>query len=336
MKSVSKYQQPRLGRSIWQITNSLIPYIGLWVLAYFSLQVSYFLTLAIAIPAAGFLIRIFIIFHDCVHGSFFKSSKANDLLGHLTGFITYTPYYQWRRSHRIHHDTAGDLDNRGNGDVWTMTTEEYLTASHWLRFWYRFYRNPLTMFVLGPLYVVLIGNRIPRWKFGWKEHTSIHATNLVVAGMVILGIYTIGWKNILLIQLPINIIGFAVGFWLFYVQHQFEGVYWEKQPEWDFVASAMQGSSYYKLPLVLQWFTGRIGFHHIHHLCPRIPNYNLAKCYKESLLFQNVQPITLKSSFKSLSYRLWDKESNRLIGFRDFRRLKKERGLVRSRVTKTD
>jgi len=327
-QTLAKYHSPRLGKSLWQIVNSVVPYLVLWTLAYFSLEVSYLLTLVLAIPTAGFLVRIFIIFHDCVHGSFFKSHKANDLLGIITGILTYTPYYQWKKNHSIHHDTAGDLDLRGVGDVWTMTVDEYLTSSPWKRLGYRLYRNPLVMFVLGPVYMVLIGNRLPRKKMDRKELFSIHLTNLALVGLLILAGQTIGLKDFLLVLLPVNVIGFGAGFWLFYVQHQFEGVYWEKHQEWDYVSSALKGSSFYKLPKILQWFTGRIGYHHIHHLCPRIPNYYLAKCYGESPLFQEVPPITLFSSLRSLTFRLWDQQSNRLVGFGHIRNVRKAKALV--------
>lgn len=323
LEVLAKYHSPRLGRSIWQIVNSVVPYLALWVLAYFSLKISYLLTILLAIPTAGFLIRIFIIFHDCVHDSFFKSRRANDIVGIITGIITYTPYYQWKKNHRIHHDSAGDLDRRGVGDVWTMTSAEYLASSRWKRLGYRLYRNPLVMFLLGPIYVVLIGNRLPNKGMGRQELFSIHMTNLALVSLLILVSQTIGLKVFLLILLPVNAVGFAAGFWLFYVQHQFEGVYWEEHEEWDFIDSALKGSSFYKLPKILQWFTGRIGFHHIHHLCPRIPNYYLAKCYDEHPLLQEIEPITLFSSFKSLSFRLWDLESNQLVGFSHLRKLRK-------------
>lgn len=325
---LAKYHNPGLGRSIWQLANSIIPYLAILVLAYFSLRVSYFLTLALAIPAAGFLIRIFIIFHDCVHGSFFKSHKANDWVGTITGMITYTPYHPWKRNHILHHDTAGDLDRRGAGDVWTMTVDEYLTSSFWKRLAYRLYRNPIVMFFLGPIYVILIGNRLPGKARDRAELMSIHWTNLAMLAMVAAAVFTIGLKAFLLVQAPIIIMGFAAGFWLFYVQHQFEGVYWEDHEEWDFVASSMKGSSFYKLPKVLEWFTGRIGYHHIHHLCPRIPNYHLVKCYKDSPLFQEVKPVTLIASFRSVSYRFWDEENQRLVGYRDLRKIRKEKALA--------
>jgi acyl-lipid omega-6 desaturase (Delta-12 desaturase) len=328
LEVLARYHSPRLGKSIWQIVNSIVPYLALWVLAYFSLKVSYLLTLALAIPMAGFLIRIFIIFHDCVHDSFFKSHSANDTLGIVTGILTYTPYYQWKKSHKIHHDTAGDLDQRGVGDVWTMTSAEYLASSPGKRLAYRLYRNPLVMFILGPIYVVLIGNRLPKKGMDRKELISIHLTNLALAGLLILISQTIGLKDFLLILLPVNVVGFAAGFWLFYVQHQFEGVYWEEHQEWDFISSAMKGSSFYKLPKILQWFTGRIGYHHIHHLCPRIPNYYLAKCYSEHPMFQEIEPITLTASFKSLSFRLWDQETNRLVGFSHLRKLRKSKAVA--------
>jgi len=328
LEVLARYHSPSLGKSIWQIVNSIVPYLALWVLAYFSLKVSYWLTLVLAIPMAGFLIRIFIIFHDCVHDSFFKSRLANDTLGIVTGILTYTPYYQWKKNHKIHHDSAGDLGRRGVGDIWTLTSAEYLAFPPWKRLAYRLYRNPLVMFVLGPLYVVLISNRLAGRAAGRKERFSIYLTNLALLGLLVGVGVSIGFKSFLLVQLPVYLIGFAAGFWLFYVQHQFEGVYWEEHQEWDFISSAMKGSSFYKLPKILRWFTGRIGYHHIHHLCPRIPNYYLAKCYSEHPMFQEIKPITLTASFKSLSFRLWDQESNRLVGFSHLRKLRKSKAVA--------
>lgn len=314
-KIVSKYQEPDLGRSLFQIANTLIPYVVLWTLMSLSLRVSYWLTLFLAIPAAGFMVRAFIIFHDCGHGSFFKSQKANDLVGIITGIITFTPYYHWRRDHAKHHATAGDLDRRGVGDVKTVTVQEYLAMPWWKRLGYRLMRWPPLMLTIGALFVFLVAHRFWHLDAGKRERNSVIWTNLALVGIVVLMSLTVGFKAYVMVQLPILAVGFAAGVWLFYVQHNFEGVYWARHEEWDFVRTALEGSSYYKLPRLLKWFTGNIGFHHIHHLSPRIPNYRLQKCQEENQIFQAVKPITLISSLKSLGYRLWDEENRRLVGF---------------------
>jgi len=316
---VAKYRHPQLKSSIWQVVNSMLPYFVLGYMMYLSLEISYWLTLLLAVPTAGFLIRIFIIFHDCGHGSLFKSKKVNDILGSITGLLTFTPYFQWRKNHAIHHASAGDLDQRGTGDVWTLTVKEYAILPVWKKIGYRIYRNPLAMFFLGPLFGLLISQRFVKSDSRKKERYSVYGTNLGIAGILLLMHFTIGIKTYVMIQLPVVMIGFMVGFWLFYVQHQFEGVYWERHEKWDYLTEALEGSSFYKLPRVLQWFTGNIGFHHIHHLNPRIPNYNLEKCYQENSLFQSVKPITLRSSLKSLRFRLWDEEARQMVGYKSLK-----------------
>ncbi|UCH10030.1 MAG: fatty acid desaturase [Fidelibacterota bacterium] len=315
---VARYQQPEPWRSWEQVMNSILPYILLWYLMYHSLEISYMLTLVLALPAAGFLVRIFIIFHDCCHGSFFASRRANAVLGFVTGVLTFTPYHFWRHEHAVHHATAGNLDRRGRGDVWTMTAKEYQGASRWERIKYRVYRNPLVMFTLGALYTFLISNRYvgrSARQVGRRERRSVMWTNLAIGGIIVVMSVTIGLKEYVLIQLPIILFGGAAGVWLFYVQHQFEGVYWERAENWDYASVGLKGSSFYKLPKVLQWFTGNIGFHHIHHLSPKIPNYRLEQCHRENALFQSVKPLTLTGSLKSLRLRLWDEEHQKLVGF---------------------
>ncbi len=311
---VAKYQTPDMRASMWQLVSSLVAYAGLFVLMYFSLQVSYLLTLLLAIPAAGFMVRIFIIFHDCGHQSFFASRKLNDLVGAITGVITFTPYYRWRHAHAIHHATAGDLDRRETGDIWTMTVAEYQAASKAKRISYRIYRNPVVIFTVGAWLSFLIFQRIPISEKTKRERMSILWTDLALLMVFVVAALTIGLVPFLLVLLPVMMIGTSAGIWLFYVQHQFDGVYWERHPEWDYVDAALKGSSFYKLPRVLQWFSGNIGFHHIHHLSPRIPNYKLEKAYNENELF-HVQPITLRSGLQSLKFRLWDEEHHRLVGF---------------------
>jgi len=312
---VTKYEAPSLPRSLWQITNTLVPYFGLLCLMYLALDVSYWITLALAIPAAGFLIRNFIIFHDCGHGSFFKSRKANRILGFFTALLTFMPSSYWSHQHAKHHATAGDLDHRGDGDVWTLTVQEYLALSRWKRLWYRLYRNPFFLFGVGPLYIFFVHYRYWRPSDSSRSRWSTVRTNVALAGIIVAATLTIGIKAYLMIQLPIMIVAGSAGVWLFYVQHQFENTYWERHENWSYVRQALEGSSFYKLPRVLQWFTGNIGYHHVHHLSPRIPNYNLQKCHESHPMFRSVRQITLLSSLKSLGHRLWDEDGKRLVGF---------------------
>jgi acyl-lipid omega-6 desaturase (Delta-12 desaturase) len=321
---IAKYQEPDALRSWWQVVNSLGPYIILWVLMVFSLKVSYWLTLSLAIPTAGFMVRIFIIFHDCGHGSFFKSKRLNDTMGIITGIITFTPYYAWRRNHAVHHATVGNLDKRGTGDVMTLTVEEYLALPLWRKIAYRVMRNPLILLTIGSLGVFLIGHRFIEKDARKRERLSVYWTNLTLLAITILFSLTIGFKAFVLIQLPILALGTSAGVWLFYIQHQFEGVYWERNDRWDFLEAALQGSSFYKLPKVLQWFTGNIGFHHIHHVSPRIPNYYLESCHNDVPLFQQVKPLTLWSSMRSLFVRLWDEEKRKLVNFTEIRKLPRQ------------
>jgi len=285
---VARYQRPAAWRGVWQIVNSLVPYATLWYLMYLSLSVSFWLTVPLALLAGGFAIRLFIIFHDCGHGSFFKSRAANQVVGSVLGVLCFTPFHRWRWEHSVHHASAGDLDRRGTGDVWTMTVREYLEASRWRRYAYRFVRNPLILFVVAPLVLFVVVERFPTGKEGKRERLSVYGTNAALALMAAGMIWLVGWKAYLLFQLVAITVAGSAGVWLFYVQHQFEDVYWERGQEWDYEKAALEGSSYYKLPKVLQWFTGNIGFHHIHHLSPRIPNYHLAKCHRSEPLFQQV------------------------------------------------
>jgi len=321
---VARYQCPSVSRALVQMLNTLVPYAGLWDLMYLCLSVSYWLVLPLAILAGGFLVRTFIIFHDCGHGSFFKSRTANHVLGAITGVLTLTPYYHWRWEHAVHHSSSGDLDRRGTGDIWTLTVQEYLEASRWKRFAYRLARNPIVLFVLAPLFLFLVWQRFPNPKAGLRERLSVYWTNFALALVAIGMIWLFGWKAYLLIQLTVIMVAGSAGVWLFYVQHQFEGVYWERGDNWDYTTAALKGSSFYKLPRILQWFSGNIGFHHIHHLSPRIPNYHLEKCHKAEPLFQTVKPVTLFSSFKSFTFRLWDEQRRTLVGYSHLRRMRKQ------------
>jgi acyl-lipid omega-6 desaturase (Delta-12 desaturase) len=320
---VRKYQKPSTWRALWQMIDTLVPIGGLWYLMYLCLPVSWWLVVPLAILMGALLVRVFIIFHDCGHGSFFKSPAANDTVGFLAGILTFTPYYHWRWEHAIHHSAAGDLDRRGTGDVWTLTVQEYLESSRWKRFAYRLARNPFVLFVLAPLYLFMIRQRFPSSKSNLRERHSVYAMNAALLGMAAGMSYVFGIVPYLLIQLIAVMVAGGAGVWLFYVQHQFEGVYWERGEDWSFVAAALRGSSFYKLPRVLQWFSGNIGFHHIHHLSPRIPNYNLEKCHRADPLFQRVKPITFFSSFKSLAFRLWDEQGRRLVGFGHLKSLRR-------------
>ena len=306
---VARYAQPDLWRSIWQMVNTLIPYCTLFYLSMRSLEVSFWLTLPLSILTAGFMVRTFIIFHDCGHGSFFKSQTANTWLGRITGLLTFTPYYRWKHDHAVHHATAGDLDRRGKGDVYTMTVKEYLAAPWWKRFGYRVMRHPIFMFIFGSVIVFVAAQRIPPRR-GKREIASVWWTNLTLAILITTMSLTFGWKAYMLVQLLVILFGASVGIWLFYVQHNFEGVYWARREHWDYFKASMQGSSFYKLPAVLNWFTGNIGYHHIHHLGAKIPNYNLPKAFRENPIF-HVEPLTLWSSFKSLTLRLYDEKTPR-------------------------
>ena len=322
---VEQYQKPSAWRALWQIVNTFGPYLLLWYLMYLSLAVSYWITLPLAILMGAFLVRSFIIFHDCGHGSFFDSRAANDFVGFIAGMQTFTPYYHWRWEHAIHHATSGHLDKRGTGDLWTLTVQEYLEASRAKRFAYRLARNPIVLFVIAPVFVLLVKQRFPSATASKRERESVQWMNLAILGMAV-GLSAIfGIKAYVLIQLTAMAVAGSAGFWLFYVQHQFEGVYWERGKQWDYTAAALQGSSFYKLPKVLQWFSGSIGFHHIHHLSPRIPNYHLEKCHNAEPLFQTVKPVTLFSSFKSFTFRLWDEPHKKLVGYRHLRNHRRER-----------
>jgi omega-6 fatty acid desaturase (delta-12 desaturase) len=311
---VSRYAHPETWRSVWQVANSVVPFFVLWYAMYRSLEIGYWLTLFLAVPTAGFMVRCFIIFHDCCHGSFFRSIKVNDKLGLVLGVLVLTPFYQWKHSHAIHHATAGDLDRRGVGDVYTMTVEEYLAAPWWKKIGYRIMRNPFIMFTAGSLIVFTLTHRFWEKDAGKRERSSVIWTNIAIAAVVGWIVIEIGWAAFLLVELPILLVACGSGVWLFYVQHNFDPTYWERHPEWEFFNAGMDGSSFYKLPKLLQWFSGNIGFHHIHHLSPRIPNYKLEECHNENPMLQ-IQPLTVRDSLKSLFFRLWDEKEKMLVGW---------------------
>jgi omega-6 fatty acid desaturase (delta-12 desaturase) len=316
VKIVSKYNHPNPLKSWLQFSINLFLYSVTWFLMFESLSLSYWITLGFSIPAAGMLVRLFIIYHDCGHGSYFKSRKLRDVIGILIGVLTFTPYYSWSINHKIHHETAGNLDKRGIGDVWTLTVDEYKESSLWKKIVYRFYRNPVTMFGIGPLYVFLIGNRFTKKGMDRKGRLGVYITN---AGLLLFAVsmsMLIGVKAFLLIQFPVIYLSGIFGFWLFYVQHQFDPSYWTRTETWDYKRVALEGSSYYKLPRILQYFTGNIGFHHIHHLSPLIPNYYLSRCHRENSLFMQIKPLKFWQSFRAVTFRLWNEETREMISFR--------------------
>ncbi|MCG7343427.1 fatty acid desaturase [Sporosarcina sp. ACRSL] len=316
-KNVAPYAKSDLKKSIIQLVNTVPPIFLLWFLAYQSLSISIWLTFGIAIITAGFVVRTFIIFHDCTHGSFFKNKKANDIVGTITGILTLFPYEKWKREHAIHHATSSNLDKRGVGDIWVMTIDEYMEASNWQRLMYRCYRNPLVMFGLGPLYLVLINGRINRKDARKKERMNTYLTNVAIIVLYAFMAWLVGWQAFLIVQGSIMFVAAALGIWLFYIQHTFEDSYFEEESEWDYVKAAVEGSSYYKLPKVLQWATGNIGFHHVHHLAPRVPNYNLEIAHESTPPLQMATTITIKTSLDSLRYKLYDPDNKRFITFKE-------------------
>ena len=313
-----RYGKPDLRKATWQLLDTLVPYLALWVLMIRVVQqgFSYWITLALAVVAGAFLVRVFILFHDCCHGSFFASRRANRILGYVSGILAFTPYEDWRRTHAGHHATAGDLDRRGIGDVWTLTVDEYLAAPRLKQLAYRFFRHPVVTFGLGPAVMFLIVQRFPQKGARRQERFGVILTDLAILAIIAVASLTIGLRTYLLIQLPIVLVAASTGVWLFYVQHQFAGVYWARHKDWDPVRAALEGSSYYRLPKLLRWFTGNIGLHHIHHARPRIPNYNLQQCYDDIPALQAIQPLTLRKSFRSLWMNLWDEAQQELVSFR--------------------
>lgn len=323
---IKPYAKSDTSKAILQIVNSVLPYVFLWGLMIWSLHISYFLTLFFGIFASLFLVRIFILFHDCGHNSLFPSLKANRIAGFIFGVLAFTPSEQWWRSHAIHHATSGNLDKRGTGDVITLTVEEYLSKNWIERTGYRLFRYPLVMFLLGPIYMFLIANRIPKMKLGKREAWFQLWHNLALAALIAVISIFIGFKNYVLIQLPVIWLAGLLGIWLFFVQHQYEGVYWMRSAKWDYVTAALEGASFYELPRILQWFSGNIGFHHIHHLNPSIPNYNLEACHQGSEIFQTYPiKIHLFEGLRSIGLDLIDEENNRLISFSELKNYRMEK-----------
>ena len=319
---LAEYKKPNLRKAVGQLLNTFIPYLVLWVLMVFIVQqgYSYWIVLALSVPASLLLVRIFIFFHDSCHNTFFASPRANRILGYISGILTFTPFYDWRRSHGLHHATAQDLDRRGIGSIWTLTVEEYLAAPKRKRLAYRLYRNPFIMFGPGPLIYFLIRQRFPSKGARKKERYSVVVADLVILAVIGVAGLTIGLRTYLLIQLLIMEIAATIGVWIFYVQHQFEGVYWARHQNWDVVRVALQGASYYKLPKALQWFMGNINLHHAHHFRPVIPNYNLQWFHDTVPFLQTVEPLTIRRSLKSLRLSLWDEQGQKLVSFQSIKR----------------
>jgi len=318
-KVLAPYARPHLGRSILDLATSVVPYIGLSALMYLALDVSYVLVLAIAIPAAGFMVRTFILFHDCTHGSFLPWRRANHWLGMALGLLVFAPFQGWRHNHAVHHATAGDLDRRGVGDVPTKTVAEYYAMSGGGRRAYRITRHPLVMFGIGPTISMVILPRIFSRSDRTRIKRSVVATNVALAVMIGGLCWLMGWQAYLLVQVPTLLIAGATGVWLFYVQHQFEDVYWESSDQWSYADAALKGSSYLKLPKVLQFFTGNIGLHHVHHLSARIPNYNLQRAHDDNPVFHGVPTLTLWDGLRAMRLKLWDEDRQRLVSFAEAR-----------------
>jgi omega-6 fatty acid desaturase (delta-12 desaturase) len=314
-EALAPYARPHLGRSALGIATSVVPYLALFALMYLALDVSYLLTLVLAIPAAGFLLRTYIIFHDCTHGSFLASKRANTWVGTTTGLMVFATFLCWKHEHAVHHATAGDLDRRGIGDVATMTVAEYQALPWRGRLAYRLFRNPLVMFGLGPIYVLVVHPRMVPRSARPRMKRSANATNLALIALIGTLCWLMGWQQYVLVQGSTMMLAGSVGIWLFYVQHQFEGVYWESGERWSYADAALRGSSYLKLPKVLQFFTGNIGLHHVHHLSARIPNYNLQRAHDENPIFHGVPTLSLADGLRCVRLKLYDEDRGRLVTF---------------------
>ena len=318
-ESLAPYAKPDLRRSVFDIATSVVAYLALTAVMYAALDVSLLLVLVLAVPAAGFLVRTFIVFHDCAHGSFLPWRRANHWLGIACGLLVYSPFHIWRHEHAVHHASAGDLDRRGRGDVETLTVAEWAALSRPKRLAYRTFRNPLVMLGLGPIWALMIAPRlVPGWaraRFG----RTIIATNIALTVLLVGLCALVGWRAVLVVQLPTAMLAGAVGIWMFYVQHQFEDVYWERKEDWSYAEAALRGSSYLKLPSLLQFFTGNIGLHHVHHLSARIPNYNLQRAHDENPVFHNVPRLNAWDGVRALKLKLYDEDRGRMVGFREAR-----------------
>jgi len=316
-KDTAQFAKAQPGVALRQLLTAIIPYFLVMALMVQTVLngYPYGITLALAVPASALFARIFIFFHDCTHGSFLPSPRLNRNVGYLCGILTFTAFHDWRRSHAGHHITVGDLDRRGMGDITTMTVAEYLAAPAMKRLAYRLYRHPLILLGIGPLYYFLLRNRYPSPGAKKIDFISVICTNLALATIIIIASLTIGFRTYFLVQFPVLVLSATLGVWLFYVQHQFEGVYWARHAEWDPWRVAMEGASFYRLPKLLQWATGNIGFHHVHHVRPGIPNYRLQECYQATAELQVVKPITLLKSFGFLHLNLYDEDQREMVSF---------------------
>jgi omega-6 fatty acid desaturase (delta-12 desaturase) len=320
---LARFRAPNLSRSIIEILITIVPLVVLWISMWFALKIGYGLYLLLAVPAAGFLVRLFMIQHDCGHGAFFRHRLANDWVGRVIGVLTLTPYDFWRSTHAAHHATSGNLELRGIGDIDTLTVDEYLTLPRWRQLLYRLYRHPLEMFGLGPAYLFFLQHRLPvgLMRSGWQPWFSTMATNLAIFMVAAVVIWAVGFGAFLLVHLPVMLIAASLGVWLFYVQHQFEKTFWIHNPAWNMHEAALHGSSHYDLPIILRWFTANIGVHHVHHLCSRIPFYRLPLALRQYPDLAKVGRLTLWQSLSCVRLVLWDEAARRLISFRELRTL---------------
>jgi acyl-lipid omega-6 desaturase (Delta-12 desaturase) len=318
--ALAPYARPDLGRSTINLATSVVPYVLLFALMYVTLSVSYLLTLALAILAAGFLVRTFIVFHDCTHGSFLRSKRANTWLGTALGLLVFATFGCWRHQHAVHHATAGDLDRRGVGDVATITVAEYRARSWRGRLAYRLFRHPFVMFGIGPIFALVVQPRMVPRSARPRIQRAVMVTDCALIALIGALCWLIGWQDYVLIQAPTLMLAGAVGIWLFYVQHQFEDVYWESGERWSYADAALRGSSYLKLPKVLQFFSGNIGFHHVHHLSARIPNYNLQRAHDENPMFHHVPTLSLADGIRAVRLKLYDEQRRQMVSFGQARR----------------
>jgi omega-6 fatty acid desaturase (delta-12 desaturase) len=314
---LARYREPNLARSIVELAITAVPFALLWTLMWFTLTNGYWPCLLLAVPAAGFLVRLFMIQHDCGHRSFFRNRLANDWVGRVIGVLTLTPYDFWRRAHAVHHASSGNLDQRGIGDIGILTVSEFQALSRWRQLLYRLYRHPVVLFGLGPAYQFILQHRLPvgPTPLGWQLWRSAMATNAAIALVVALMIWLVGIGPFLLVQLPITLLAGSIGIWLFYVQHQFADTFWAHDDGWNFHDAALHGSSHYDLPVVLRWFTANIGVHHVHHLCSRIPYYRLPQVLRDHPQLAAVGRLTLFQSLRCVRLRLWDERQRQLVVF---------------------
>lgn len=315
------YARPSTRQGVIQLLSTAAPFLGLTAAIIGGLDHGVWAASMLAVPAAAFLVRLFMIQHDCGHGSYFRSRWANDLLGSVLGVLTLTPYAFWRHRHAVHHATSGNLDRRGTGDIATLTVREYVSSPPWRRLVYRLYRHPLILFALGPIYLFLLRYRIPTGSpvREWRSWSSVLGTDAALAGVSVLLAWTVGLGPFLSGYLPVIILAAVAGVWLFYVQHQFEHAYWETGSRWSYHAAALEGSSLYDLPRLLHWLTCHIGFHHIHHLSSKIPNYRLRACFEQNPAFHRVERVSLRQSLRCARLALWDEDLKRLVSFRQVR-----------------